>query len=165
MWISKICRFVGRLYISKLIPVIGKLIETHLIIRLLCQGHPRPLKRGLRAPDMWICKVWRIVSMLYIGIDPSDGETHWNTSYHSINICYLFSIIKMENVPAESKFQANVPGWGIMHIWSWIIGWEFLSRFSTHFWLLGVKTYEMMIATCLQCVAMSFPITGINFEI
>ncbi len=48
--------------------------------------------------------------MLYIRIDPSDAETHWNTSYHSINICYLVSIIKMENVPAESKFQANVPG-------------------------------------------------------
>ena len=37
-------------YISKSIPVIGKLIATHLIIRLVCQGSPRLLKRGLGAP-------------------------------------------------------------------------------------------------------------------
>ena len=43
-------KFEGLLacYISKLIPVIGKLIATHLIIRLMCQGPHRPLKRGLR---------------------------------------------------------------------------------------------------------------------
>ena len=37
-------------YISKSIPVIGKLIATHLIKRLLCQGPTRPLQRGLRTP-------------------------------------------------------------------------------------------------------------------
>ena len=37
-------------YISKSIPVIGKLIATHLIIRLMCQGLPRPIKGGHRAP-------------------------------------------------------------------------------------------------------------------
>ena len=37
-------------YISKLSPLIGKLIATHLIIRLMCQGLPRPLKGGHRAP-------------------------------------------------------------------------------------------------------------------
>ena len=37
-------------YISKLIPVIGKFIATHLSIRLVCQGPPRPLERDLRAP-------------------------------------------------------------------------------------------------------------------
>ena len=31
-------------YISKLILVIGKLIATHLIIRLVCQGPPRPIR-------------------------------------------------------------------------------------------------------------------------
>ena len=36
--------------ISKSIPVIGKLIATHLIIRLVYQRPPRPLKRCLRAP-------------------------------------------------------------------------------------------------------------------
>ena len=37
-------------YISKSIPVIGKLIATHLIIRLVYHRPPRPLKRCLRAP-------------------------------------------------------------------------------------------------------------------
>ena len=36
-------------YISKLIPVIEKLIATHLFVSLVCQGPHRPLKRGLRA--------------------------------------------------------------------------------------------------------------------
>ena len=31
-------------YISKSITVIGKLIATHLIIRLVCQGPPRPIR-------------------------------------------------------------------------------------------------------------------------
>ena len=49
---SEFDKFEGLLtcYISKLIPVIGKLIATHLIIRLMCQGLPRPLKGGHRAP-------------------------------------------------------------------------------------------------------------------
>ena len=79
-------------YISKSIPVIGKLIATHLIIKLVCQGPARPHKRGLRAlggaPEMWICQVWRFVGMLYIKIDPSDTEIHWethcNSSYNKI---------------------------------------------------------------------------------
>ena len=37
-------------YISKLIPVIGKFIATHLSIRLVCQGPLKPLERDLRAP-------------------------------------------------------------------------------------------------------------------
>ena len=37
-------------YISKSIPVIGKLIATHLVKRLVCQGPTRPLQRGLRTP-------------------------------------------------------------------------------------------------------------------
>ena len=37
-------------YISKSIPVIGKLIATHLVKRLVCQGPTRPLKGGLRTP-------------------------------------------------------------------------------------------------------------------
>ena len=45
-------KFEGLLtcYTSKLIPVIGKFIATHLSIRLVCQGPPRPLERDLRAP-------------------------------------------------------------------------------------------------------------------
>ena len=42
-------------YTSKLIPVIEKLIATHFIIRLMCQGRPRPLKGALvpqGAPEM-----------------------------------------------------------------------------------------------------------------
>ena len=31
--------------------MIEKLITTHLIIRLVCQGPPRHLKRSLRAPE------------------------------------------------------------------------------------------------------------------
>ena len=80
-------KFEGLLtcYISKLIPVIGKFIATHLSIRLVCQGPPRPLERDLRAPGggPWIviCQVWRLVGMLYIKIDPSDRESHCNTSF------------------------------------------------------------------------------------
>ena len=33
------------IYISKLIPMIGKLIGTLLIIKLVYQGSPRPLKK------------------------------------------------------------------------------------------------------------------------
>ena len=49
---SEFVQFEGLLafYISKLIPMLRKLLATHLIIILVCQGPPRPLKRGLRAP-------------------------------------------------------------------------------------------------------------------
>ena len=55
-------KFEGLLacYISKLIPVIGKLIATHLIIQLVCQGSPGPLKGALGpwgVPEMRICQV------------------------------------------------------------------------------------------------------------
>ena len=48
----KYVKFEGLLacYISKSIPVTEKLIATHLIIRLVCQGPPRPLKMGLKSP-------------------------------------------------------------------------------------------------------------------
>ena len=44
-WGVNFVKFEGLLacYISKLIPMIGKLIATHLTIRLVCQGPPRPL--------------------------------------------------------------------------------------------------------------------------
>ena len=45
-------KFEGLLacYISKSIPVIGKLIATHLIIRLVYHRPPRPLRRCLGPP-------------------------------------------------------------------------------------------------------------------
>ena len=36
--------------------------------------------------EKWICQVWRFVGILYIKIDPSDRETHYNTSYHKIGM-------------------------------------------------------------------------------
>ena len=46
---SKFVHFEGLLacYISKLIPLMGKLIETHFIMSLVCQGPPSPLQRSL----------------------------------------------------------------------------------------------------------------------
>ena len=76
-------------YTSKSIPVIDKLIATHFIIRLMCQGRPRPLKRGLSAPGSpWNVNLssLRFVGMLYIKINPSDRETHCSTSYHKIGM-------------------------------------------------------------------------------
>ena len=69
MWLSKVCRFVSRLFIK----IDPSNRETHW--------------NTSYHKTMWICKVWRIVSMLYIRMYTSVGETHWNTSYHSINIC------------------------------------------------------------------------------
>ena len=48
-------------YISKLIPVVGKLNEKHLTIRLVCRGPPRPLNS--------------IVGMLY---------KNWSQTHHSL---------------------------------------------------------------------------------
>ena len=44
-------KFEGLLiiYISKLIPMIGKLIGTHFIVRFVCQKPPGPLKRVLES--------------------------------------------------------------------------------------------------------------------
>ena len=42
------------IYISKLIPMIGKLIGTHFIVRFVCQKPHRTLKKGLRAPQAHI---------------------------------------------------------------------------------------------------------------
>ena len=59
-----------------------KLIETHLIMRFVCQGHPRLLKGGPRAHKgpwgarkLCICQFLRILGMLlYIKIDPNDRK-------------------------------------------------------------------------------------------
>ena len=45
------CEFVKfeGFYISKSIPMIGKLIGTHFIVRFVCQKPPGPLKRVLES--------------------------------------------------------------------------------------------------------------------
>ena len=69
-------KFEGLLafYISKTIPIIGKLIGMHLIIRFVCQ---RPCK-------LCICSFLRILGMSYIKVDPNNRETPFNTSCHKI---------------------------------------------------------------------------------
>ena len=62
-------------YISKLIPQMEKIIATHLIIRLVCQGPPRPLKRGLKAPG---------------------GTLKWEfVKFEGLLVCYLSKLVSV----------------------------------------------------------------------
>ena len=67
------------------ITLIWKLIETHLIIIFVSQGHPRFLKGGLRAQKgprgahklahkLFICQFLRFQGMLHIKIDTNDRK-------------------------------------------------------------------------------------------
>ena len=66
-------------------PVIGKLIATHRIRRLVGQGPTRHLKKGHRAQvDSWNVNFSSLEDWwhLYFKIYPISRETHWKTAYH-----------------------------------------------------------------------------------
>ena len=64
---------------SKLIPLIQKLIETHHLIRFVCQVALTPLKvvlRPLHGPKIVILSNMMEIGMMYIKIYHNDTEAH-----------------------------------------------------------------------------------------
>ena len=99
MGICQVWRTVGLLYIK--IPEIGKLIATHLIIRFLCQGPPRPFKRSLRAPGgPWNVNLsslkdcWHVIYLAY-----------WALCTHFL---WLLSDMLKRNTVGESHLKRTI---------------------------------------------------------